>query len=178
MRRPFADAFLAFLLCGVVCGCTADPGKGYTFASPHRKGIKSIFIPMWTRGKNVYRRELEIRLTEAVIKRIQLDTPIKVTTKNRADTMLTGTLEGISQRPMSIDPNTGRTREQEVILTVSFRWSDLRTGELLLDKERKMIRAPGVYIPPAPFGEDFFQGSEEAINKAARRIVETLESDW
>lgn len=178
MRRPLADALLSLLLCSVVCGCNSDPGKGYTFASPHREGIESIAIPMWTRSRNVYRREIEIRLTEAIIKRIELDTPYKVTTKDRADTMLTGTLEGISQRPMSVDPNTGRTREQEVIVTVSFRWSDLRTGEVLLDRERKMIRAPGVYIPLAPFGEDFSQGCEEAINEAARRVVETLEADW
>ena len=173
--RTTAAALLAILLAGS-SGCNVDPTQGYTLASPHRKGIKTVAVHVFTRGENLYRRDFEMRLTEAVIKRLELDTPYKVTTKGRADTLLTGTLVGVSQRVLSHIPDTGRAREREVIITAQIRWEDLRTGKLLVDRET--VRAAGVYISPPPFTENFFQGSEDAINRLAKRIVEKLEADW
>ena len=171
---------VALALCAVVaggtCSCSSDPTQGYQVGNLHRPGIRSVAVPAFTRAKDVYRRGVEIRLTEAVVKQIQTHTPYTVTTRGRADTVLTGTLEQISQRVLNSDTDTGRTRELEMILVVSIRWKDLRTGEILL--ERKNLRAAGAYIPPAPLSEDFFQGSQDALNRLARRIVETMEADW
>ena len=171
---------VALALCAVVaggaCGCNSDPTRGYRVGNLYRPGIRSVAVSAFTRGKDVYRRGVEIRLTEAVAKHIQTHTPYTVTTRGRADTILTGTVEQISQRVLNSDPDTGRTRELEMILVASIRWKDLRTGEILL--ERKNLRAAGAYIPPAPLSEDFFQGSQNALNRLARRIVETMEADW
>jgi hypothetical protein len=157
-----------------VCGCSQDPTKGYTTQSQYVEDVKTVAVPMWLRGKNVYRQGLEMRLTEAIVKRLEMDTPYKVTDKSRADTELRGTIDLIPQRVLSYNPDTGRSREMEVTLTVSFTWTDLRSGKVLA--QRRDLRQAATYIPP--LSEDFFHGSEDAINRLARRVVEHMEADW
>lgn len=147
---------------------------GYTTDSPYRKNVRSVFVPVWKVGRDVYRRGIEYRLTEAVKKRISLDTPYKISDKSRADTELIGTIERIDQRIMSFNPDTGDPRETVITIAVSFTWTDLRSGEVL--KDMKDFSVDDKYFPEKPLDEDFFQGSEGVINKLAKRIVEQMES--
>ncbi len=149
---------------------------GYTMKDQYRPDVKTVFVPIWTRGPEVYRREIEFRLTEALQKRIELDTPYKVTSKGRADTELSGKIVRIDQRVLSKNPDTGRPRELEETFTLAFTWKDLRTGKVLV--EHTNFRVADTYIPEAPLSEDFFAGSEAVINRTAQRIVETMEADW
>jgi len=167
---------LAIGLLLATAGCSSDPTKGYTLKSQYVEGVKTVHVPIWHRGKQVYRRGLEMRLTESIIKCMELDTPYKATGKDRADTELIGTIERVSQRVLSYNPDSGMPREKELTVTVSFTWTDLRNGKVLA--RRKNFRQAGTYIPPEPFGEDFFQGSEDVMNKLAKRIVEQMEADW
>lgn len=166
---------LILLLGGLLEGC-GDGSSGYTMQPPYRSDIKTVAVPIWVRGKDVYRRELEFRLTESIVKQIELCTPYKVTCREKADTLLEGTIDLVSQRVTSFDPNTGQPREKEILMTVSFTWTDLRTGEVLAKRTKYVITSN--YIPPLPFNEDFFEGSEDAINRLARRVVEQMEEDW
>jgi len=153
------------------------PGCGnYTIKDQYRQGVKTVFVPIWTRGPKVYRRDLEQRLSEAIVKRIELDTPYKTTTKDRADTELRGKITLIEQRVLSKNPETGEARELEVTFTLAFAWKDLRSGEVLAEDSN--FKVSDNYIPHPPIREDFFQGSEAVINRVARRIVETMEVPW
>lgn len=171
-RRLGGVLLPALLLAGIV-GC--EP-MGYTARDQYRKNIRTIAVPIWTRGKDVYRREVEIRLTQALAKRIELDTPYKITDKNKADTLLTGCIDEIQQATTSFNPDTGYPREISVTFTVSFTWEDLRTGQVLVKKDHFTVS--DVYLPTEPFNETFFLGSESLMEKLARRIVETMEADW
>ena len=152
-------------------------GQGaYTFRNQYRTDVSSVHVPIWTRGKDVYRRELEYRLTEAVIKRIQMDTPYVITERARADSELVGRIHLVEQGVLSRNPDTGDTNEQEVDMTIGFTWRDLNTGEVLV--ERVALRVTGYYIPEYPLSEDFFQGSQDVIEKASRLGVEHMEADW
>jgi hypothetical protein len=165
-----------FLLLGMLvlsAGCSNDPTEGYSVAPLYRGGIRSVSVPIWTVGKDVYRRELEFRLTEAIQKQIALDTPYKVTSRARADTEITGTIDLIIQQPLSINPDTGVPREMSVTMVVSFKWTDLRDGKVIL--ERSNFRVSATYLPSEPFSEDFFWGSEDLINRLAARVVEQME---
>jgi outer membrane lipopolysaccharide assembly protein LptE/RlpB len=170
---------ICLLLAGpmlAACGCASDPTQGYTVKSQYLQNVRTVAVPIWTRGKEVYRRELEMQLTEAVIKRLELSTPYKVVDKTRADTELRGTIDNVSQRVLSFNPDSGQARETEITYTVSFTWTDLRSGKVLT--RRRNFRQAGAYIPLAPFGEGFFQGSEDVVNKLAQRIVEQLAVEW
>lgn len=151
-------------------------GCGYTMTPPYPANVRTVAVPIWLRGKDVYRRELEFHLTEAVQKRIELDTPYKVTERSRADTLLEGSIDRIDQRVLSWDRDTGRPKEMEMTLVLSFTWTDLRDGRTLAKHSNFPVTA--TYIPHDPLREDFFQGSEDVLNRAAKRIVEQMESKW
>ena len=157
-------------------GCAKDGHSGYTMTDQYRPGIKTVAVDVWQRGKEVYRRDIEIRATEAVVKRIEQDTPYKVTSKSRADTLLVGSIDDVEQRVLSFNPDTGLPRESELTLVASFTWTDLRTGKTIV--ERKKMRVSGVYTREDPITEDFFQGSENVINRVAQRVVEQMEQPW
>lgn len=170
--------FGAVLICGLlavvlVCGCS---GSGYTVGDQYRPGIRTVAVDVWQRGREIYRRDIEMRLTEAVVKRIEQDTPYKVTTKARADTLLTGSIDKIEQRTLAFSPDTGLPRETEITMTVSFVWKDLRSGETIVEEEELIVS--GRYTREAPIESDFFQGSEGLINRVARQVVEHMEKPW
>jgi len=165
------------LLVILVAGTFVYPGCGnYTMKNQYRTGIDTVYVPMWTRGRDVYRRGIEMRLTKAIVQRIEMDTPYKVTAKERADTELTGQIKRITQRVLSRNPETGLPRELEATFTLSYTWKDLRTGQVIA--EHTNFRVSDTYIPHEPVNEDFYQGSEAAINRIARRIVEQMEAPW
>lgn len=168
--KPLKMATLIVLLV-TAAGCGP-----YTMESQYRSDVKTVFVPIWTRGEQVYRRELEERLTEALVKRIELDTPYKVTTRAKADTELSGRIDRIEQSVLSKNPETGMPRELELTCELSFTWKDLRTGKVLV--EHKNFRIADTYITHQPLGEDFFQGSEAVVNRIAQRVVETMEAEW
>ncbi|MBS3733381.1 MAG: hypothetical protein KGY99_00445 [Phycisphaerae bacterium] len=155
---------------------SATGGCGYSTASLYPQDVETVAVPIWQRGRHVYRRGVEIRATEAIVKHIESKTPYKVVTRATADTELTGTIERIAQEVMSYNPDTGRPRELEVTLFVSFTWKDLQSGEVLV--QRTNFPVSTTYIPHEPFGRDFFLGSEDALNDLARRVVEQLQNSW
>lgn len=175
MKRSFILLLLAILVFAW-SGCSGDGTSGYTTASQFPEDIRTISIPIWTRGKDVYTREVEFRLTEAIQKRVQQNTPYRLASREKADSELTGELVQIDRQVLFNNPDDGRPRQIEIVFTVDFSWKDLRTGNILVS--RKNFRVNSTYIPPAPFNEDFFQGNEDVINKIARLVVEQMETDW
>jgi len=159
-----------------VAGCSDDYNTGYTMQPPFRDDIKTVAVPIWSRGQGVYRRDLEMALTEAIAKRIEGYTPYKVTVGARADTLLEGTIEEVIQTPLSLNPDTGRPREQTITMLVSFRWTDLRShagGATIV--ERKNFRASATYLPSSPLNQTFFSGKEDLFNRLADLIVQQME---
>jgi len=161
---------------GIAVLTAAVGGCGYKIGTLHRTDIKTIAVPVWTRGHGVYRRGLEVDLTEAIIKRLQLDTKYRICDEAQANTRFTGRLENVHQQSLTINTDTGTSRELEATFTVSFTWTDLRNGKELV--KREAFPATGRYVPPNPFNQTFFTGSREAIDQAAQRIVEQLETGW
>ena len=169
--RAIPSALLVAMLLAGLAGC-----GNYTMENQYRTGISTVSVPIWTRGKDVYRRDLEQPLTEAITKRIEQDTPYKIVGKDKADTELTGKIVRIEQQVLSRNPDTGLARDLEATFILAFTWKDLRTGKIL--KQHSNFRVADTYITESPISEDFFQGSEAVINRVARRIVEQMEADW
>lgn len=186
--RTLSLLFAAITVAGLLTGCADDPSRGYSTTSVYRENLQTVAVPIWQRGNGVYRRDLEFRLTEALVKRIELDTPYKVVDRSKADTILEGTIVQVDQRVLSFNPNRGTPRDIGLRIVVDFTWTDLRSGEIIV--QRKNFRDPGVYyplgtpnesfLPPPPdkLDEDFFEGSADAVNRLAERIVENMEKPW
>ncbi|MFP4141249.1 MAG: hypothetical protein ACOCZU_08025 [Planctomycetota bacterium] len=153
----------------------SSAGCGYQVGNLYRDDVDTVAVDMFTRGRMVYRRELETRATEAIIKRINL-TPYRIAPKNQADTILTGSIDVVPQRVPQYDPDSGQPRFKELLLKVSFQWKDQRTGKMLAEHSNVIVS--GTYVTHAPLNEDFFQGSEDVVNRLAERIVGYMERDW
>ena len=148
---------------------------GYSGKNIYRKGIKTIAVPIWKRGENVFRRDHEMTLTESLIKQVEL-TPYAVTTRDRADTVIEGTITNITQSYMSTNPDTGEPRERQLTFFLTFRWTDLRTGKVILEKQNFPVTT--TYRSGEPLNQDFTQAMQLLCDKAALRIVELMENDW
>jgi hypothetical protein len=101
---------------------------------------------------------MEMDLTRAVVREIELKTPYKVVQEN-ADTELVGRIVGFQKALLNYTPfNT--VREAETTMTVELVWRDLRTGAILtrparrpgqaLDPEERqpLLAAPETILPP------------------------------
>ena len=177
-RTSLITTVLVLMIAAVCIGCgNPDPNKGYTTTSQYRTDVQTIAVPIFRRGTYEYRRDIEFRLTEALKKQIEARTHYKLVDKSRADTLLTGVIQSVEQDVLSFNQRTGRPREVQLRVTVDFTWKDLRPPGKMI-KEKKNFRVAAEYLPSAPFSEDFFDGSEDAFNKMARRIVEQLAQRW
>ncbi len=118
---------------------------GYTTRPNYRTDICSIRVPIFK--SRIYfdetRQGLEMDLTAAIVKQIELKTPYKV--KENADTELTGTIISLNKNILNRNQQN-LPRETETQLAVEVKWVDLRTGENLT----KPARGPGALPPPAP----------------------------
>jgi len=161
---------LAMMLTLLVGGC------GYTTDSPFPDDVRTVSVPIFHRGRGVFRRDVEFELTEALQKRLQLDTPYRLASRDEADTELTGEIHSIEQQILYWNTNTGVPREIAVTFVVSFQWKDLRTGEIRARRDN--MRVMVTRISDSPFNQTFFQSQEEMVNQLAKRIVEHLEFEW
>ena len=157
---------VALLLAGTLTGC------GYSTKRPFRTDIQTVHVEML--HSREFRRELEMRLTEAIIKRIEMDTPYRVATKRTADAAVTGEILNVKNQVFGDDLDTGRPREIGSTVVVRFRFQDLRSGDILVERPRFVYQSS--YIPPV--GETFTIGMTRALDGMAEQIVETMESDW
>jgi len=169
------------LLLGLIstgCGYSQSGGEnnkqqnGYHWNSLYREDIQTVAIPIFTTKD--YRRGIEFRLTEAVIKELELHAPYKVVPKERADTILEGQVTSVKVGTLSRDFFSNQPREQQLVISIDLTWKDLRTGKILL--QRRNLQQEGVFHPP--LGEGEFVGAQQAIERFALVIVQEMQADW
>ena len=120
MKRLIATTLLVIL---GGCGYSQSGGEnnkqqgGYHWNSLYREDIQTVAVPVFTTRD--YRRGIEFRLTEAVIKQLELHAPYKVVPKERADTILEGQVVSVKVGTLSRDFQNNLPREQELVITRS-----------------------------------------------------------
>ncbi len=160
-----AGALAALILMGLT-GC------GYSTRRPFRTDIQSVHVEML--HSKEFRRELEFRLTEAIVKRIEMDTPYRIAPRRTADALMTGEILSVDNRTFGDDFDTNLPREIGSTIVVRFRLQDMRTGEILAQRRRLVFQTS--YIPPV--GESFDQGMTRGLEGLAEKMVESIETDW
>jgi hypothetical protein len=139
---------------------------------PFRSGIRTVHVEILESRE--FRRELEFQLSEALVKRINMDTPYRVAPLETADTLFSGEILEVRERVYGDQTDTGLPREKGATLVMRYRWKDLRTGRNLVERERFVYSTD--YIPPV--GETFDTGMVRGLDRMAEAIVETMESSW
>ena len=162
-----------FVFCMFIGGCGQGGLSGYKNEWLHRRDIDNVYVEMF--DTTSFRRGFEYKLTDAICKRIEAQTPYKIVSdRDFADTILSGKLGSIGSGVLAMDRETGRPLEREVLFSVQVTWKNLRTGELLINNER----ATGSSSYSSQLGQDFEYAAAVAANRAAERVVELMEEKW
>ena len=153
------------------CGCSEM--NRYSNKSLVPEDVGSVYVEMF--DNQSFWRGVEYELTDALAKRIEAETPYKiVSSKDRADTVISGQISSIQQSMLTTERETGQALEKELELRAVVNWKNLNTGDLLIDN--------GSVIASASYSglqmQTFKYASSLAANKLAQRIVELMEEKW
>jgi hypothetical protein len=159
-------AGIAILSVSMLSGC------GYSSEGLFRSGIQTVHVEIFESKE--FRRDLEFYLTEAVKKRIATDSPYRVASKEKADTILKGEILEERQAAFAPDFATRLPRDKQLNLVVRVEWKDLRSGQVLLDQP--LLLSSADYLPPAGETEEY--GQRIAIDRLAAKIVARMYDDW
>jgi hypothetical protein len=169
-----AVVYLPLLL--VLCGCA-----GYRFGatSLYPPDVQTVYVPVFE--SDSLRRGLSERLTESVIKEIELKTPYKVVSDPNADSVLTGRILNDIKRVIVEDPYD-QQRENEITLLAEVSWLD-RRGDLIGSRgnvpiPEALVRLTGTGTAVPEYGQSIATGQQEAINRLAEQIVSLMETPW
>jgi hypothetical protein len=171
--RPFALALLAIV---TLSGCAGYQIGNQTLYPTH---IQTVYVPIFDSGS--FRRNLGERLTEAVIKEIELKTPYKVVATPNADSVLTGALVADGKKSVA-ENRYDDARQVEVRMQVRVNWIDRRgtairpTGAIELPAPALEVAGTADVLPEV--GQSIATTQQEAIQKVAEQIVSMMEAPW
>lgn len=175
-HASLATLSFSLLVAGVA---VAFSGCGYTIGSAFQHNVQTVYVPIAT--SEDFRRGPEFQLTEAVQKQIQQRTPFRLAKDEAADTKLTLKIKGIHKNVLGTTAQND-ARELQVQYAVDVTWEDLRTGRILaqnkvsIEPEVTHLFASGEFAPE--LGQSLATGTQEAIDKMARQIVDMMEAPW
>lgn len=184
-RLLLALGLLSLTACGWDGHFTA---LGYSTRPNYDPTIRTVYVPIF---RNVsFRKGVEFKLTEAVVREIESKTPFRVVNcREQADTELLGRVVNWRKGMINFD-QLGEVREAEVGLAVELTWRDLRAG-----RGADVLSAPGVpggeAQPTAPpilvepiatfipeLGGSLGSAEKQVVDHLAVRIVHMMEKGW
>lgn len=179
-RQPLALAThgLALFVLGLFLsgGCASYQVGARSLYAPD---VDTVYVPMIE--SDSFRRDLGERLTEAVIKEIELRTPFKVVGNPDADSILSARVVSDTKR-IVVENQNDDPRALEMGMVVEVTW---------LNRRRQPLRLPSsVALPPElvtmsqtstlvpEVGQSVATAQQQAIERLAQQIVAAMEEPW
>lgn len=163
----------------IVATMVCLPGCGYTVGGAYDPSIRSVHVPTFTTES--YRRGLEIQLTDAVQKQIQNRSHFRLVHEPDADTRLTGRIARVGKTVLG-ESKFDDPRELQLRFEVVVTWEDLRSGRILAEQRVPIAPEAVRLVSESSFapevGQSLATGTQEAIDRMARQIVELMETGW
>ena len=162
--------FSAGLIVGLIAftslGCARyHVGNQYLF----RSDIRTVSVPIFETDS--FRRFLGQRLTEAVVKNIELNTPLTIADPAIADSFVRGRI--VSERKtVAAENRNDEPRTLQVGWQVEVDWVD-RAGVPLMQRQKVRINRDSWFIPEG--GQSLSTSQQEVIEMIARDIVGQME---
>ena len=138
----------------------------------HRSDIRTVHVSFFE--SNSFREFLGQRLTEAVVKQIQTDTPLTITEPTLADSFIQGRLIR-EQKKVLGENRADEPRNLQVDWRLQVTWVD-RAGVPLMQRQILNIHHDVNFIPEG--GQSMTTAQQEMINRLAREIVGQMEMPW
>ncbi|WP_435007474.1 LPS assembly lipoprotein LptE [Tundrisphaera lichenicola] len=159
-----------------LCLAAMSPGcgmTGYSIRPPYDTRIKTVYVPIF---KSItFRRDVNLQLTELVIKEIERRTPYKVVGRPEdADSTLDGTVN-FSDKNVIVENPFNLPRQLTSTMIVVVTWTDNKA-------ERKENPNPAVIAETFNFYPEIGETSQAAFYRTSERlatqIVNMMEEPW
>lgn len=167
---------LALVLLTLPVGCASYRVGARSLYAPD---IATVYVPMIE--SDSFRRDLGERLTEAVVKEIELKTPFKVVGNPDADSILSTRLVS-DRKHVTIENRNDDPRAVEFNMAAEVTWLNRRRipfrapSTLELPPELLPIGQTSTLIPEV--GQSVATAQQQAIERLAQQIVSTMEEPW
>lgn len=178
-RVSVAALAAAAVLIGAASGCVGyRAGAGSLYAPD----VQTVYVPMIE--SQSFRRDLGERLTEAVVREVELKTPYKVVATPNADSVLEVRLLADTRATLAEDA-FDNPRVQENLLRAEVLWTNRRrmgaVAPVNLPIDPALSGLVGVsqrtpFIPES--GQTLVSQQQLAIARLAEQIVATMEEPW
>jgi len=175
MKRLSWFGFLAlglFLIGGMGCG--------YTQKMTLPSGIKTIHVDTFQNKVSLgrlfaYEPGLEIKITNAIIRRLQQDGNLKVVDRESADAVLEGDLIAFDQEGLRF---TGleRIAEYRLYVVVALRLKNAKTGATFWEEPN--FSGDASYFVTGPRAASRGLAADQAIDRLAHNAVDRIVEDW
>ena len=155
-------------------------GCGYTRKTVLPENIQTIHVETF---KNkiamsrlyAYEPGLEIKITNAIIRRLHQDGNLKVASREKADAILEGDLISFDQEGLRF---TGLERIEEfrLYVVVGLRLKNAKTGDLLWEEPN--FSGDASYFVVGPRAVSRSEATDRAVERLARNAVDRVVEDW
>ncbi|MEM9186394.1 MAG: LPS assembly lipoprotein LptE [Planctomycetota bacterium] len=178
-RQPGSPRVVA--VATALCAAAAAGCAGYRVGaeSLYAPDVQTVYVPMIE--SDSFRRDLGERLTELVVKEIELKTPFKVVGSPTADSVLTIRVAEDRRRTLAEDPfDQPRVLENEVVAEVA--WLNRRRLPIApvqvvpIPAGVTPFRQDSMLVPAA--GQSVAQAQQDALHRLAQQIVGAMEEPW
>ena len=165
----FQFALLSFSVLLASVGCA-----GYHIGNQylHRNDIRTVHVGMF--DSDSFRPFLGQRLTEAVVKEVELNTPFTISEPALADSFIQGRLVREEKR-VNIENRSDEPRDIKLNWRLEVTWVD-RAGTPLMQRQLLRVNQDEDFIPEG--GQSRATAQQELINRIARQIVGQMEMPW
>ena len=137
--------------------------------------ISTVYVPIFE--SDSFRRNLGERLTEAVVKEIELKTPYKVVNTPNADSILTGRLTHDTKNVL-VENARDQPRQVEINFRVEVVWRNSRGDMLRQPSVLDLVEVNQAATYIAEGGQSNASAQHKAIGRLAEQIVSTMEMPW
>jgi hypothetical protein len=143
-------------------------GCGYSTGRLLREDIHTVYVPMFE--NHTWERGLEVELTRAVVREVELRTRLRFAPREEADSILEGALVDL-ERAAPVKDEEDRILLRELAATVRFRWVDNLTGEEIVPRQTLVERRKFALARAEPLEAFLFR-------EVAEQLVERMERSW
>jgi len=179
MGRPLEQRLIVLAAAALMLAWPGCAGLHVGQQSLYRPEIRTIYVPVFE--SESFRPNLGERLTEAVVKEIELKTPYKVVHTPSADSVLRGRIVVENKRVLA-ENSFDEPRSIATDMEVEVNWYD-RQGGLIL-RNASFAYSPVAFsvsqssnlIPES--GQSVATAHQQSIAALAKQIVEQMEIPW
>jgi len=171
---------MQFMVAGGLVLVMALSGCGYTRKTVLPRNIKTIYVETVKNKLDpatlyAYQQGLEMDITNAVIRRLQVDGTLKVVEQKNADAILKTDLLRIDQEGLRFNSLEG-VAQYRLFLLVGLKLVDAKTGDLIWEEPNFSGETEYYVTQVTSIGEQ--QASIGAVERLAYNIADRITEDW